>query len=282
VLCYYDYIYLFIDYSLISIVILSYLSLGAMILLSLMGITQGRYRYLGNLLALDRCRPLLPSAPWSLGPTPILIAALLPFITRHPDQVLAAFVYNGITHGFRIGYDRAYKLRSASKNHFSSVANSSVVRDHISNKVKMGRLVGLLPITQVGLVHTSPIGLVPKPHSNKFRLIVDLSYPEGLSVNDGICQEWCSLQYTSMDNKVEIIQLLGPGAILAKLDMKYAYRIILVHPDDHYLLGLGEVFVDHSLPFGLRSAPLLFTAFSDMVAWGHSLPGRPFHHALSG
>jgi hypothetical protein len=110
-------------------------------------------------------------------------------------------------------------------------------------------------------------------------MIVDLSYPEGLSVNDGIRREWCLLQYASVDNAVEIIQLLGPGAVLAKLDLKDAYRIILVHPDDHYLLGtawLGEVYVDRSLPFGLRSASLLFTAFSDMVAWAIHCQGVRF------
>ena len=217
-----------------------------------MGIEQGRYRYLENLLALDRCRPLHPAASWDLGPTPILVTALLPFITRHPDQVFAAFVFNGITRGFRIGYDQTFGLRSAGKNHPSSVANPSVVSDHIFNEVKRGCLVGPLSATQARLVHVSPIGLVPKPHSDKFRMIVDLSYPEGLSVNDGIRREWCSLQYASVDNAVEIIQLLGPGAVLAKLDLKDAYRIIPVHPDDHYLLGtawLGEVYVDRSLPF---------------------------------
>jgi hypothetical protein len=139
--------------------------------------------------------------------------------------------------------------------------------------------VGPLSIIQARLVHFSPIGLVPKLHSDKFRMIVDLSYPEGLSVNDGTRREWCSLQYASMDNTVAIIQLLGPGAILAKPGLKDAYRIIPVCPDDHYLLGtawLGEVYVDRSLPFGLRSAPLLFTAFSDMVAWAIHCQGVRF------
>ena len=47
-------------------------------------------------------------------------------------------------------------------------------------------------------------------------------------------------------------------------------RHVPVHPQDHHLLGIqwdNQVFVDRSLPFGLRSAPKVFTAFADLVAW---------------
>ena len=73
-----------------------------------------------------------------------------------------------------------------------------------------------------------------------------------------------------MDNAVSIIQHLGQGTQLVKMDLKDAYRIIPVHPQDHHLLGIqwdNQVFVDRSLPFGLRSAPKVFTAFADLVAW---------------
>ena len=76
--------------------------------------------------------------------------------------------------------------------------------------------------------------------------------------------------YASVDNAVTVIQQLGQGTRLVKMDLKDAYRVIPVHPDDHLLLGIcwdNQVFVDRSLPFGLRSAPKIFTAFADMVAW---------------
>ena len=65
------------------------------------------------------------------------------------------------------------------------------------------------------------------------------------------------------------------------MDLKDAYRVIPVHPQDHHLLGIqrcGDTFVDQSLPFGLRSAPKIFTAFSDMVAW--AIHYRGVHHLL--
>lgn len=51
---------------------------------------------------------------------------------------------------------------------------------------------------------------------------------------------------------------MGRGAFLAKVDIKQAYRMVQVHPDDHPLLGMvweGELFADSALPFSLRSAP---------------------------
>ena len=120
-------------------------------------------------------------------------------------------------------------------------------------------------------VHCSPIGVIPKRHKPyKWRLIVDLSSPGGASVNDGIDKEMCSLSYTSVDAVVERILDLGKNALLAKLDIKQAYRMIPVHPQDRPLLGMEWeefVYIDKALPFGLRSAPIIFTAVADALQW---------------
>ena len=70
-----------------------------------------------------------------------------------------------------------------------------------------------------------------------------------------------------MDDAVEIIRHLGRDTQLVKLDIKDAYRIM---PVDYHLLGVswrGEVYVDRALPFGLRSAPKIFSAVADVIAW---------------
>ena len=46
------------------------------------------------------------------------------------------------------------------------------------------------------------------------------------------------------------------------MDVKQAYHNIPVHPSDRACLGMsweGMVYVDTVLPFGLRSAPLIFS-----------------------
>ena len=109
-------------------------------------------------------------------------------------------------------------------------------------------------------------GVILKGHNNgKWRLISDLSYPPGRSVNDGIDPDLCSLSYISVDQVAEVAAQLGRGALMAKIDIESAYRLILVHPHDCPLQAVqwkGKVYIDAMLPFGLRSAPKLFKVYS--------------------
>ena len=119
--------------------------------------------------------------------------------------------------------------------------------------------------------HVSPIGLVPKGHSGTaWRMIVDLSHPRGRSLNDLISPDVCTLSYPSIDDAVDFVVSMGRYTQLVKIDLKSAYRILPIHPADRVLLGIsweGQVYLDGCLPCGLRSAPKIFTAFSDAVAW---------------
>ena len=99
---------------------------------------------------------------------------------------------------------------------------------------------------------------------------MDLSCPPQFSINDGIEEDLCSLRYAFLDDALRLISHLGPGCQLVKLDLKDAYRVIPVHPDDQHLLAVSwneEVYMDRSLPFGLRSAPKIFTAVADAMTW---------------
>ena len=89
-------------------------------------------------------------------------------------------------------------------------------------------------------MHTSKFGAIPKGNqTGKWCLILDLSSPAGTSVNDGIEKGLCSIQYTSFDDAIDAVVTVGPGALLAKIDVKEAYRNILVHSDDRHLLGMS-------------------------------------------
>ena len=74
----------------------------------------------------------------------------------------------------------------------------------------------------------------------------------------------------TVDDAAGAITRIGRGALLAKVDIKSAYRIVEAHPEDRLLLGMqfeGRLFVDSVLPFGLRSAPKIFTAVADALEW---------------
>ena len=188
----------------------------------------------------------------------------------------------GLLNRFRIGYSCCRtQLRSHNTNHPSALANTKVVDDRIATELAAGRLQGPIPPHLVSVVHTSPLGLVPKTHQpNKWRLICDLSSLAGSSVNDGLSPELCSLQYAKVDDAVNMIQLLGRDTQLVKLDLKDVYRIVPVHPADYHLLGIkwkGHTYVDRALPFGLRSAPKIFNAIADLISWVLTCQGVTSH-----
>ena len=119
--------------------------------------------------------------------------------------------------------------------------------------------------------------MIPKrSRPNKWRLIVDLSSPDGHSVNDGIGKDLSSLSYVSLEDVVAGIIKLGRGTLLAKMDICQAYRNVPIHPHDRLLPGMqwqGVTFADATLPFGLRSAPLIFLAIADALQWVMKLMG---------
>ena len=115
----------------------------------------------------------------------------------------------------------------------------------------------------------SPLGTVPKKDGS-LRLILDLSSPRGLSVNDGIDRDEFSTSYSSFDEAVDLVRSLGPGSYMAKIDIKHAFRLCPVRVADFYLLGMfwqGNYFIDTRLPFGSRSSPYIFNTLAKALCW---------------
>ena len=80
----------------------------------------------------------------------------------------------------------------------------------------------------------------------------------------------CSLKYITVDSAIDYIKRTGHSTLLAKIDIKSAFRLLPVHPADHHLLSMRwdkQIFIDTCLPFGLRSAPKLFNILADLLSW---------------
>lgn len=152
----------------------------------------------------------------------------------------------------------------------SALDNPQVITQYLELECNSGRVVGPLSIAEFPFVHINRFGVIPKSTPGKWRLIVDMSSPEGGSVNDGIQESMCSLSYATVEDATQGIVDYGTGALLTKIDIRNAYRVVPVHPDDRWLMGMlweGSLFVDTALPFGLRSAPKIFTALADAAEW---------------
>ena len=116
----------------------------------------------------------------------------------------------------------------------SATQHPTVVTNYLREELSRGRMLGPFPSLH-GLppLHINRYGVIPKGHdTGKWRLITDLSFPHGKSVNHGIDRSLCSLSYATVDDIAAVLAQLGRGALLGKVDIESAYRLIPVHPHD--------------------------------------------------
>ena len=190
-------------------------------------------------------------------------------LADHPDSGFVDYILTGIRTGFRIGFNRSQDLEQATGNMYCH--DPSLVSNYLSRELLLHRMWKLPAGVFPRGIQISPIGLIPKKNRpGKWRMIVDLSSPPQHSVNEGISEELSSLAYTCVDHLAALILSEGRGSSLVKADIKEAYRMVPIHPEDQHLLGIqwnDSVYVDRMLPFGLRSAPKIFSAIADAAQW---------------
>jgi hypothetical protein len=141
--------------------------------------------------------------------------------------------------------------------------------EDFQKEVELGRRAG--PFRRLPNPHLqlSPLGTVPKKHSFKLRTILHLSYPRDgscTSVNSQIKELECDLLWFGV--VVQEIIRRGRGCLMAKFDIKDAFRLVRVKPGHQTMLGMKFMewyFVELALPFGLKSAPALFEMFSTAI-----------------
>ena len=109
-------------------------------------------------------------------------------------------------------------------------------------------MVGPLSSLSLPSCQISRFGVIPKNlQPGKRWFIVDLSYPKGRSVNDGIQKTCAHLNmYITREMAVPQILALGPSCLLAKIYIKSAFRLLPVDPADRNLLGMkwkGDVYL---------------------------------------
>ena len=131
-----------------------------------------------------------------------------------PDSTRVEFNYKGHT------------CRSSRSNMLSAQEHTQVIRDYLATECAEGRVVGPLTPAWAQAMQISRFGVIPKGSNGKWRLILDLSSPDGASVNSGIDKGLCSLTYASVDEAARHVIQLGWGALMVKVDIKVAYQLV--------------------------------------------------------
>ena len=220
-------------------------------------------------------------APTSSGTAPSiapietheLVSPIRPLIlerelTSHPDKGFVSQLLQTFTSGCNIGYNGPHFAHIAS--HLPTAhTHPNVIDNALAKECSAGRIAGPFPSPPLPSLRCSGLGVVPKKDGT-WRVIYHLSAPHSRSINDYINPESFSLSYCSIDDAIMIINQLGPGCLLGKIDLKNAFRLCPVRKQDWHLLGIhwkGLYYVDKCLPFGLRSAPYLFNQLAQAIEW---------------
>ena len=175
---------------------------------------------------------------------------------------------SGFRDGFRLGYE-GQDVDMRSKNLKSAEENADILISKLNAEVQLGRIAGPFSQPPFPNFRVSPLGLVPK-RNGSYRLIHHLSYPEGMSLNDGIPHELCSVQYATIQSAIGHILELKDNVHLCKTDIKDAFRLLPVHADEYPRLGMqveGKYYYDRFLPMGCSRSCALFELFATALEW---------------
>ena len=173
-------------------------------------------------------------------------------------QVIEFFKY-----GFPIDYQGDEPKTVRVNNHKGASSYPEDINQYLETEIRHGAILGPFKTNPLSCdVTLNPLNSRPKRDSEERRVIVDLSFPRGESVNSGISKvcyqgNQIKLTYPSVDSLVELVKQKGRGCALFKRDLKRAYRQFPIDPGDIHRLGFkwqGCLYLDARLVMGLRSA----------------------------
>ena len=165
--------------------------------------------------------------------------------------------------GWPVSHDGRLFNTSPINNWKGAVINASEVSKYLKKELSFHSVVGPFDVNPfVAPAGVSPLNTRDKKDSDEKRIILDLSYPDGLAVNEGIAAdkylgvkiEW---HLPTVDSLANIMIKKGKGCLLFKRDLRRYYRQIFVCPGDVHLLGYifdGKLYFDCTLPMGMTSS----------------------------
>ena len=187
------------------------------------------------------------------------------------DKLLAGAGYDPIrqqeiieilSHGATLGIpaeSRCVRRRKVA-NSRTAIELASVVDASVKRDVELRRMICLgrtLPSEWL-YPFVSPVAVIPKPRSSKWRFINHLSHGGVRSVNHRIPREMARVQYLSLPGIARELLARGPGTFLFTFDIEEAFRHIPMRREDWPCLVFqwrGNYYVDTKLGFGSASGP---------------------------
>lgn len=174
-------------------------------------------------------------------------------------------VLSGITYGFSLQYLGPPLSEIDIEMHTSAVKYKQQVQEYFETEIGYGAIAGPFDSPPfIPWVRTSPLMTRPKSDISRRRVIVDLSYPHGLGVNQFVIKNnyygsFISHSLPRIDDVVQRVNENNYDVMLATIDIKRAYRNFPGCPLDYPLNTikfLGKYYIDLAMPFGARTSSI--------------------------
>ena len=212
-------------------------------------------------------------------PTALNLSAWRSNLEQYDDRIVCEY----LEFGFPIDYHGPPLTKLPPyRNHKGAREFSTFVSEYFVSECDKRRIAGPYVNSPLSIpLVISPINTVPKPDSSERRVIVDLSWPLGASVNCGILTdqymgEMIDLHYASVESICNIVSHVGASAMIYKRDLRKAYRQIPVDPGDYYLLGYwwdNRYYFGTALAMGQRNAAMACSRTTAAVMYIHAARG---------
>ena len=185
--------------------------------------------------------------------------------------------------GFPLDYKGDTLDFSSRRDHKGAREHAAFVSGYLERECRLGRMAGPFlsnpfPVPMM----VSPINTVPKDDPSERRVIVDLSWPPGRSVNFGISKDFyldnlIDMKYASVADVCKMVMEVGRGACIFKRDLRHAYRQLPIDPGDYRYLGYhwkNQYYHDLVLVMGQRNAGMACARTTDAVCFIHESGGH--------
>ena len=216
-------------------------------------------------------------------PSGLNIDAWKRYLTEYDDRQVTQM----LEYGWPINFDRSKPLCSTLKNHATATQHEQDIDFYIATELSHGALLGPFSGPPTMPTHISPLMTRLKKDSIHRRVIMDLSWPEGASINEGVDGECylggeAHIKLPTVQFMEDRVLELGQGAYMYKTDLARGYRQLRVDPTDWPLLGFqhgGKFYLDLCPPFGLKTSALFMQRTSEAISYIHGRRGylsRPY------
>ena len=210
-------------------------------------------------------------------PSGLKIDAWTEYLSDYHDKEIVQF----LNYGWPSGFMHYAPLMSTLQNHQSGIQFPSHVESYINTEIGKKALLGPFVEPPVVPIHISPVMTRPKKDSDVRRIVVDLSWPRGYSVNDGIHKNEylgspINLKLPTVDYMADRVRALGEGCFMYKLDLSRGYRQLRLDPLDWPIMSIQHSkkwYMDMCPPFGLRTAAMMMERTTMAACYIHGLYG---------